>query len=35
MPSILVVSDIMKSVAKIILDLMCNETFLKELEKSD
>lgn len=29
------VSDIMKSVAKIILDLMCNETFLKELEKSD
>ncbi len=29
------VSDIMKSVAKIILDLMCNETFLKELEKND
>ncbi len=29
------VSDIMKSVAKIILDLMCNETFLKEIEKSD
>lgn len=29
------VSDIMKNVAKIILDLMCNETFLKEIEKSD
>ncbi len=29
------VSDIMKSVSKIILDLMCNDTFLKELEKSD
>lgn len=29
------VSDIMKSVSKIILDLMCNDTFLKELEKGD
>jgi hypothetical protein len=29
------VSDVMKSVSKIILDLMCNDTFLKELEKSD
>ena len=29
------VSEIMKSVSKIILDLMCNDTFLKELEKSD
>jgi hypothetical protein len=29
------VPDIMKSVSKIILDLMCNDTFLKELEKSD
>jgi hypothetical protein len=27
------VPDIMKSVSKIILDLMCNDTFLKELEK--
>jgi hypothetical protein len=29
------VPEIMKSVSKIILDLMCNDTFLKELEKSD
>jgi hypothetical protein len=29
------VGDIMKSVSKIILDLMCNETFLKELEKGE
>jgi hypothetical protein len=29
------VSDVMKSVSKIILDLMCNDTFLKELEKDD
>lgn len=29
------VPDIMKSVSKIILDLMCNDTFLKELEKGD
>lgn len=29
------VPDIMKSVSKIILDLMCNETFLKELEKGE
>jgi hypothetical protein len=25
----------MKSVSKIILDLMCNDAFLKELEKGD
>jgi hypothetical protein len=29
------VPDIMKSVSKIILDLMCNDTFLKELEKGE
>lgn len=29
------VPDIMKSVSKIILDLMCNETFMKELEKGE
>jgi hypothetical protein len=29
------VADIMKSVSKIILDLMCNDTFLKELKKGD
>jgi hypothetical protein len=29
------VPDVMKSVSKIILDLMCNETFLKELEKGE
>lgn len=29
------VPDVMKSVSKIILDLMCNETFMKELEKSE
>ncbi|MEW6584633.1 MAG: hypothetical protein AB1442_03370 [Nitrospirota bacterium] len=29
------VSDVMKSISKIILDLMCNDTFLKELEKGD
>lgn len=29
------VPDIMKSFSKIILDLMCNETFMKELEKAE
>jgi len=29
------VPDIMKSVSKIFLDLMCNDTFLKELKKND
>lgn len=29
------VSDVMKSISKIILDLMCNETFMKELEKTE
>jgi hypothetical protein len=29
------VPDVMKSVSKIILDLMCNETFMKELEKTE
>lgn len=28
-------SEVMKSVSKILLDLMCNDTFLKELEKGD
>jgi hypothetical protein len=27
--------DIMKSISKIVLDLMCNESLLKELEKDE
>jgi hypothetical protein len=30
-----IVPDIMRSISKIVLDLMCNDAFLKELEKSE